>query len=481
MITKGFVNPARRFVLATLVIAVVCAVGGLHPSLADAAPTPTVSIADASVTEGNAGTTTMSFNVTISASAKHASVAFQTHDGTATSPADYVAKSGTIRFNGHLTTRTATVSVNGDLVDEPDETFTVTLSSPDGVTIDQGTATGTILDDDAPPTVNAGDAAVVEGNTGQTTTASVPVSLTAPSSFAVSVDYATADVTATSPDDYAAKSGTLTFLPGQTTAPILVVVKGDDVAEGDETFQVHLSNPTKATLGTDSTVTVTDNDSVPPNTPTLSVGKARVREGNTGQVQLTFTVTEALANNTPVSFKYSTSSGTAVATSDFVPKTSVPVNMPLGTGTLTTTVTVTVNGDRLLEHNETMFLNLVSSTNAYIVGGQGRGNIVNDDTRTRATVHKKGVRIYVKGLVSPPRPAKHVTVTLFRKKAGVFVRLLVHKPGLIGRTDVNHDGFKDSHYATSFKRPKPGTCRIVARYPGDPLFGPSKSTKIFAC
>jgi hypothetical protein len=320
----------------------------------------------------------------------------------------------------------------------------------------------------------------VEGNTGQTTTASVAVSLSAPSAFTVSVQYSTADVTATSPDDYQGKTGTLTFLPGQTSVPILLVVKGDDVAEGNETFQVNLANPTKAVLGTDSTVTITDNDSPPPNTPTLRVGKAGIREGNTGQVQLTFTVTEANAKSTPVSVKYRTASGTALAPTDFV-QTTGTLNIPPGTGTLTATITVPVNGDKLLEHNERLFLNLVSSTNAYIVGGQGVGRIVNDDTRTTVLIHKKGGRIYVKGLVSPPRPAKHVTVGLFRKQQGVFVRLIVHKPALTGRTDINHDGFNDSHYGTSFKRPTPGTCRILARYPGDPLFGPSRAVTIFPC
>ncbi len=481
MFRQSFVRPLRRFSIAVASsVLITSTVGGILASPSFAATTSTVSISDASVTEGNAGTVNMSFTVTISASAKHASVQFQTQDGTATGPSDYVATSGTVRFNGHLLTRTANVVVNGDVVDEPNETFTVTLSNPAGLTIDQGTATGTILDDDGPPTVNSADTSVVEGNTGQTTTASVPVSLSAPSAFTVSVEYSIADVTATSPDDYSAKTGALTFLPGQTSAPILLVIKGDDIAEGDETFQVHLANPAKAVLGTDSTVTITDNDSPPPNTPTLRVGKAGIRESNTGQVQLTFTVTEANGNNTPVSVKYRTASGTALAPTDFV-QTRGTLNIPPGTGTLTATITVPVIGDKLLEHNERLFLNLVSSTNAYIVGGQSVGTIVNDDTRTTTAVHKNGGRIYVKGLVSPPRPAKHVSVALSRKQKGVFVRLVLHKPALSGRTDINHDGFNDSHYATSFKRPKPGTCRIVARYPGDPLFGPSKAVRIFPC
>src|SRR2546427_12051671 len=69
-------------------------------------------------------------------------------------PPDYAAKSGTLSFPANSTTpQTITIVVNGDNVDEIDETFTVNLSNPTRATIANGTGTGTILDNDNPPAV----------------------------------------------------------------------------------------------------------------------------------------------------------------------------------------------------------------------------------------------------------------------------------------------------------------------------------------
>ncbi|MFM7107966.1 MAG: clostripain-related cysteine peptidase [Planctomycetaceae bacterium] len=118
------------------------------------APLPAVSIADASVTEGNSGTRTIAFTVGLSAPAKSpAMVRFATSNGTATTAGgDYVAKSGWATIGVGKSQATVTVTVRGDTVVEADETFRVTLSSPIGCTLGQATATGTILNDDAPPT-----------------------------------------------------------------------------------------------------------------------------------------------------------------------------------------------------------------------------------------------------------------------------------------------------------------------------------------
>ena len=87
------------------------------------------------------------------------------------------------------------------------------------------------------------DAAVVEGDSG-TTDAIFTVTLSAGSTDAVTVDYATADGSATAGEDYQATSGQLTFQPGQTQHTIAVPVFGDVNIEGDETFSVNLSNAT---------------------------------------------------------------------------------------------------------------------------------------------------------------------------------------------------------------------------------------------
>ena len=132
---------------------------------------PSVSVADASVSEGNSGTSNLNFNVTLSkASTSPVTIAYTTANGTATAGQDYTAKSGTVTFAAGETTKTVSVAVAGDTAVEPNETLTVTLSNPSGATIADGSAVGTITNDDVqvtPPSVSVADASVSEGNRGQ--------------------------------------------------------------------------------------------------------------------------------------------------------------------------------------------------------------------------------------------------------------------------------------------------------------------------
>jgi len=110
---------------------------------------PTMSIADASLTEGDSGLSTMTFTVSLSqASGRGLSASFATADGTAVAGPDYVATSGTLSFAAGVTSRTISVAVKGDGVIEGDETFAVALGSPSNVTLLDGDAAGTIVDDD---------------------------------------------------------------------------------------------------------------------------------------------------------------------------------------------------------------------------------------------------------------------------------------------------------------------------------------------
>jgi hypothetical protein len=113
---------------------------------------PSLSIADASVAEGNSATRDLAFAVTLSAAATGpVTVAYATADGSATAASDYAAANGTLTFAAGETTKVIHVAVTGDTAPEPDETLKVTLSSPSGATIDRATATGTILNDDSAP------------------------------------------------------------------------------------------------------------------------------------------------------------------------------------------------------------------------------------------------------------------------------------------------------------------------------------------
>ena len=127
------------------------------------------------------------------------------------------------------------------------------------------------------PSVSIAGVSVAEGNSG-TTTLSFPVKLSTAAAAAVSVDFATANGTATAGSDYIAASGTLTFKPGETAKAITVAVTGDTVIEPDETFTVSLSRPASAALGTASATGTITNDDVGPRTGhyvgTTSLGKA---------------------------------------------------------------------------------------------------------------------------------------------------------------------------------------------------------------
>ena len=210
----------------------------------------TLSINDVSVTEGNGGTTTALFTVSLSAaSTDTVSVHYASADGTATmADNDYVSAAGTLTFGPGETSKTIAVAVAGDTKLEATETFVVNLSSPVNATIADGQGQGTIVNDDSAPSLAIGDVTVNEGNSG-VTNAIFSVTLSAASSQTVTVNYATADGSAkVATRDYAAVSGTLTFAPGQTTQTIAVPVIGDKRKEKDETFFVNLSGPSNATI-----------------------------------------------------------------------------------------------------------------------------------------------------------------------------------------------------------------------------------------
>ncbi|HKQ66927.1 MAG TPA: Calx-beta domain-containing protein, partial [Methylomirabilota bacterium] len=250
---------------------------------------PTLAIGDATVTEGNAGTTNAVFNVVFSAASTQATtVNFATADGTATAGSDYTATSGTLTFAPGTTSRQITVPVLGDTLVEPTEAFSVNLSAPTNATLADGQGLGTITNDDAAatPTLTIGDATVAEGNAG-TTNLLFTVTLSAASVQPVTVDFATSNGTALAPGDYATRTGTLTFAPGVTTQQITVPVVGDLVFETNENFLVNLTNVVNATIADGQGVgTITNDD----NAPTLAINDVTVTEGNAGTTNAVFTV-----------------------------------------------------------------------------------------------------------------------------------------------------------------------------------------------
>lgn len=222
-------------------------------------PLPSVSIGDATVVEGNAGTTTATFAVTLSeASSDTASVSYATAGGTATAGSDFVSASGSVTFAPGDTAESVSVTVNGDTADESDETFFVNLSGASDATISDGQGVGTIVDDDGATTtaaISVADVSALETD-GE---ALFEVSLSSVSESPVMVSYETADETATAGLDYEAASGSLSIPAGALFAQISVPVLLDAIVEDPETFLLRLSNPSGALIVDDMGVgTISD-------------------------------------------------------------------------------------------------------------------------------------------------------------------------------------------------------------------------------
>ena len=216
----------------------------------------TVSIGAATVTEGNAGTTTATFPITLSSAAgSEVSVDVSTMDGTAFAGSDYVAKTQAVAIPAGQTAASFQVTVNGDTTIESNERFTANLQNAVGANIAQEQAPGTIANDDLASLAIA-DVTVVEGNAGErTATFTVTLSRSMPS--AVTFNVATGAGTATAGVDYLPHIATARVLDaGRTRALFEVQVLGDATVEPDETFTVQLSN-VQGALVADGTATGT--------------------------------------------------------------------------------------------------------------------------------------------------------------------------------------------------------------------------------
>src|SRR6266550_2626957 len=345
---------------------------------------PTISINDFSANEGDVGPTPFTFSVTLSnPSSQIVTVNYATADGSATvADNDYMAASGTVTFAPGTTSQTVTVVVNGDTTFETDETFTVELSSATGATIADGTGVGTIVNDDAPPTISIGDFAANEGNAGPTTF-TFTVSLSNVTAQTVSVHYATADGSATVADaDYAAATGVVTFLPGQTSQTISVEVVGDTKFETDERFSVELDTPVNATIADGTGLGTILNDDAQ---PTISINDQSHAEGNAGSTTFTFTVSLSNPSSLTITVDYATRDGSAtVADADYV---SAAGTVTFAPGTTSQSVNVTVNGDTKFEPDETFNVDLSNPTNATIADAHGLGTIENDDTQPTVSIN----------------------------------------------------------------------------------------------
>lgn len=341
-----------------------------------------ISIGDVAVVEGDAGTKNLVFTVSLTApSAQTITVDYATAAGTAVAGTDYTPLTTTqLTFAPGETSKTVTVVVKGDTTFEANETFVLELDNPSGAPVTKAQGVGTITDDDTAPTLSIDDVSVLEGNSG-TKNMTFTVSLSAASGLPVTVNYGTANGTALSGSDYGLLSGLqLTFAPGETSKTVNIVVSGDQDLEQDETLLVNLSNATGATLSDAQGIgTITNDDTA----PTISIGDASVAEGNSGTTDLVFTVSLSAASFQPITVKYATANGTAIAPGDY---TAALGQVTFAPGQTSQTITVPIFGETIFEKgaDETLLVNLSAPTNADIADAQATGTILNDDDASPA-------------------------------------------------------------------------------------------------
>ena len=334
---------------------------------------PTLSISDAAVVEGDGGQTHVMFTVTLSAASDEAvSVGYVTSNGTATAGVDYTAGSGVVSFAPGVTSQMVHVMVAGDVAVEGDETFTVSLSNPSGATIADGSAVGTITNDDVAPTPTPGASSVtyvVSDDWGSGFVAGVKV--TAGSAFdGWTVEFDTpaaisniwnAEIVSHVGQHYVVRNASWNAK----------VAAGQSVEFG---FQAAPGGGSSAVTG--FVVNGSSTGGPAPVVPKVSVADASVVEGDSGTTQLTFTVTLDTASDEVVSVGYVTSNGTATAGVDYTAGNGTITFAP---GVLSQQISVTVTGDGTAETDETFTLTLSSPSGVTVADGSATGTIVNDD------------------------------------------------------------------------------------------------------
>ncbi|OGQ22820.1 MAG: hypothetical protein A3I05_08160 [Deltaproteobacteria bacterium RIFCSPLOWO2_02_FULL_44_10] len=340
-------------------------------TITDDDSTPGISVNDVSAVEGSS----IQFTVSLSnASSQTITVDYATANGTATTAdSDYTATSGTLTFTAGQTTKTVDVSTASDSTTEGDETFVINLSNVNAnATISDSQGTGTITDSGSIPTISIDNVSATEGNTFQFT-----VSLNHASIQTITVDYATANETASSSSDYTATSGTVTFAALETSKTISVTTADDSLNEIDETFVVNLSNVNANATISDSqgTGTLTNNDTSGPK-PRITIDDVSATEGNT----LQFTVLLNRASTQTITVDYATANGTATTSSDYTANSGTLTFAALETSK---TVSVSTTDDSTTESDETFVINLSNvNANATINDSQGTGTITDNDTES---------------------------------------------------------------------------------------------------
>ncbi len=182
----------------------------------------------------------------------------------------------------------------------------------------------------------------------------------------------TADAAATGGEDYATRTGTLSFQPDETSQTVSVPVSGDLVGEGDEVFLLRLSQPVNATLADgEGAATIRDDDEVE-----IRIDDLVQLEGAEGSRDAVFTVRLSRLSAREVTVAYATADVDATAGDDYLAASGVLTFPP---GETVTSLSVPILGDVEQESHESFLVHLSGALNATLADPEAAGTIFDDD------------------------------------------------------------------------------------------------------
>lgn len=368
---KSTVYTNRTFVvqLSNATNGVLADAEGLGTLVAE--PAPGLYVSDAAIFEGNSGRANAVFTVNLIGQHDHTvSVNYTAVKGTALTRKDFIPKRGKLTFTPGVSSREIIIPIVGEVMSEYDEDFFVTLSRSVNSVVIHGQGLGVIVDDDASPVLTISDVSTVEKDAG-IRALSFTLRLSTKSGRPVSVDFQTADDTATAESDYVPTSGTATIPPGKLLTKVTVPIIGNRTSEDIESFFLNLFNPVNATLGNaQALATIKDNDKA----PAVSVSDAQVIAGEGNTRFAIFTVSLSAPSEKGVTINVASSGNTAVADVDYVRYPESPIYFAPGETATNVAVELVDNPESV---DRKFYLTATSAINAVIGRRFGTCIIVN--------------------------------------------------------------------------------------------------------
>jgi len=352
-------------------------------SVRNGVPTVGITAGDAMIDEGNGGEANyLSIPVFLTeASASTVTVHYTTANGSALAGQDYVAQSGILTFAPGVTQQNILIAIVGDAVVEGSESFTVTLSDPsEGASILDGSATGTIHNDDvatAVLSIAATNASKREGQSGSTAF-TFTITRTGDLGGDATAQWAVTGA-AVNGADFAGgilPTGSVSFAAGESSKVVSISVAGDTAVESNEAFWVTLSNPGVGTLlGTASAKGVIRNDDASLSIAATGADKA---EGQAGSAAFTFTVTRTGDLTGATSAQWAVT-GPAVNGADFTGGTLPTGTVSFAAGESSKVIGINVAGDTAVETNEAFTVMLSNPGAGATLGTTSAGGIIRND------------------------------------------------------------------------------------------------------